>query len=78
MGGQDFSPGADLGSVVDDLTASGTNGRTPIREKLMLRLLDDFVEVIELIESLIPGETLQFCKRDFLRAFRHIPGDKHS
>ena len=71
---QDTSHGGDPGRVVDDLTASGSNGRTPIYEKLKLPTLDDFVETVKLIEKLFPGKALLFWKQDFLKAFRRIPG----
>ena len=67
--------------MVDDLTASGGNGATYIKEKLTLPSLDDFVAVVNLIEMLFPGEAgshLLFWKQDLLKAFRQIPGDARS
>ena len=49
-----------------------------IREKLTLPTLDDFVEVVKLRETVFPGTPLNFWKQDFLKAFRQIPGDRHS
>ena len=43
---QDTSTGADPGRVVDELTASGAKGTSPISEKLTLPTLDDFLEVV--------------------------------
>ena len=75
---QDTTHGADPGRAVDDLTASGTNGRTPIREKLTLPTLDDSVEMEKFIGTRFRGTLLNFWKQDFLKAFRQIPGDRHS
>ena len=78
---QDTSHGGDPGRVVDDLTASGANCRSPIHEKLWLPTLDDFLETVRLIETLFPGDGAgipQFWKQDMLKAFRQIPGDAHS
>ena len=78
---QDSSHGGDPGRVVDDLTASGANCRTPIFEKLWLPTLDDFLETVRLIELFFPRDSAgvqQFWKQDMLKAFRQVPGDAHS
>jgi hypothetical protein len=66
---------------VDDLTASGANGRTAIREKLSLPSLDDFVSMVELMESLCPEKVWgspHFFKRDMRKAFRQVPAHPES
>ena len=46
--------GADEGRTVDDITASGANYRTRIREKLDLPSLDDFVAMVRRVAELFP------------------------
>lgn len=49
------STGADPGRVVDDLTASGGNGVTPIREKLWLPTLEHFIEMTRHFGQPVPA-----------------------
>ena len=78
---QDTASGADPGRVVDDLTASGANGRTPIREKLSLPSLDDFVKMVRRVFELCPEHIWghqEFFKHDLKKAFRQVPGSPQS
>ena len=78
---QDVSSGAEEGRTVDDLTASGANYRTRIREKLSLPSLDDFVAMVKRVAEMSPesvwGDQM-FFKHDMRKAFRQVPGSKQS
>ena len=78
---QDVSSGADEGRTVDDLTASGANYRTRIREKLSLPSLDDFVTMVKRVAEMFPESVWghqEFFKHDMRKAFRQVPGSAKS
>ena len=78
---QSTATGADEGRTVDDLTASGGNCQTCIKEKLQLPSLDDFVAMCRQVAQMFPERKWGFqvfLRQDMRKAFRQVPGCPHS
>ena len=81
---QDTSHGADEFRPVDDLTGNGTNGATTLEEAVKLSSLDEFAQLVRVVDAAFPKENgwgdLNMFKIDMRKAYKQcplFPGDRN-